>query len=84
MVARVARRQVLVQLDDAQIARLDRLTAADESRSELIRRAIDLYLEAIQEGVADLRYADAYRLTPEDLSEFEGLRQLGLVAWPER
>jgi predicted transcriptional regulator len=84
MVARVARRQVLVQLDDAQIARLDRLAAADESRSELIRRAIDLYLEAIQEGVADLRYADAYRLTPEDLSEFEGLRQLGLVAWPER
>jgi len=84
MVTRVARRQVLVQLDDAQIARLDRLAAADESRSELIRRAIDLYLEAIQEGVADLRYADAYRLTPEDLSEFEGLRQLGLVAWPER
>jgi predicted transcriptional regulator len=84
MVTRVARRQVLVQLDDAQIARLDRLAAADESRSELIRQAIDLYLEAIQEGVADLRYADAYRLTPEDLSEFVGLRQLGLAAWPER
>jgi Arc/MetJ-type ribon-helix-helix transcriptional regulator len=84
MVTRVARRQVLVQLDDAQIARLDRLAAAHENRSELIRRAIDLYLEAIQEGVADLRYSDAYRLTPEDLSEFAGLRQLGLAAWPER
>jgi predicted transcriptional regulator len=84
MVTRVARRQVLVQLDDKQIARLDRLAAADESRSELIRQAIDLYLEAIQEGVADLRYADAYRLTPEDLSEFAGLRELGLTAWPER
>ena len=84
MLACVARRQTLVQLDDVQISRLDRLAAAHESRSELIRRAIDLYLEAIQEGVTDLRYADAYRLTPEDLSEFAGLGELGLAAWPER
>ena len=84
MVRRMARRQVLVQLDDAQIARLDRLVSGDASRSELIRQAIDLYLEAIHEGVADLRYADAYRLTAEDLSEFAGLRELGLAAWPER
>ena len=73
-----------MQLDDAQIARLDRVVAGDASRSELIRQAIDLYLEAIQEGVTDLRYADAYRLTPEDLSEFAGLGELGLAAWPER
>jgi Arc/MetJ-type ribon-helix-helix transcriptional regulator len=84
MVRRMARRQVLVQLDDAQIARLDRLAAADASRSELIRRAIDLYLEAIYEGVADLRYADAYRRMPEDLAEFASLREQGLAAWPER
>ena len=84
MVTRMARRQVVVQLDDAQIARLDRVVAGDASRSELIRRAIDLYLAAIQEGVAELRYSDAYRLTPEDLSEFAGLRELGLAAWPER
>ncbi len=81
----MARRQVLVQLDDAQIARLDRVaTKADASRSELIRRAIDLYLEATQEAVADLIYADAYRRIPEDLKEFAGLRELGLAAWPER
>jgi Arc/MetJ-type ribon-helix-helix transcriptional regulator len=84
MVRRMARRQVLVQLDDAQIARLDRLVAADSSRSELIRRAIDLYLEAIQESVADVRYADAYRRMPEDPAEFASLRELGLTAWPGR
>ena len=84
MVRRMARRQVLVQLDDAQIARLDRLVSGDASRSELIRQAIDLYLEAIHEGVADLQYADAYRRMPEDLAEFAGFRELGLAAWPER
>ena len=49
----MARKQVLVQLDDGQVAALDRLarTAAD-SRSELIRRAIDLYLEAAGEAPA--------------------------------
>lgn len=44
----MARKQVLVQLEDAQVAALDRLaTASDDSRSELIRRAIDRYVEAI-------------------------------------
>ena len=83
MVIRMARRQVLVQLDDGQVAALDRLAdAADDSRSELIRRAIDLYLEAVGEAVADLRYADAYRRVPEDLEEFSALRGAGLAAWP--
>ena len=84
MMPRMARKQVLVQLDDGQVAALDRLadTAAD-SRSELIRRAIDLYLEAAGEAVADLRYADAYRRMPEDPAELEGLRALSASAWPE-
>lgn len=80
----VARKQVLVQLDDAQVAALDRLaTAADDSRSELIRRAIDLYVEAVREGVADVRYAEAYARTPEELGEFAELRGLAMQAWPE-
>jgi hypothetical protein len=83
MVARVARRQVLVQLDDAQVAVLDRLAdAADDSRSELIRRAIDLYVEAVGEAVADVRYAEAYLRLPEDLDEFAALRDLALGTWP--
>ncbi len=83
MVFDMARRQVLVQLDDGQVAALDRLAdAADDSRSELIRRAIDLYVEAVGEAVADLRYADAYRRFPEDLEEFSALRGVALAALP--
>jgi predicted transcriptional regulator len=84
MVAAVVRKQVLVQLDDAQIGVLDRLAAAsDESRSGLIRRAVDLYVQAVDEGIADAAYADAYRFHPEDLEEFAGLRSAGLLAWPD-
>ena len=53
MVARMSRKQVLVQLDDAQVARLDVLSdAAGDSRSGMIRRALDLYLEAVADRVA--------------------------------
>ena len=84
MIAPMARRQVLVQLDDAQVTRLDALaSASDDSRSELIRRAIDLYVEAVGEAVADVRYATAYERVPEDLEEFAGLRALAAAAWPD-
>jgi len=83
MIDPMSRKQVLVQLDDAQVARLDALAlAADDSRSELIRRAIDLYMEAVGEAVADLRYAAAYERIPEDLEEFAGLRALAARTWP--
>jgi hypothetical protein len=85
MVGSMARKQVLVQLDDAQVARLDVVgDAVGDSRSELIRRALDLYLEAVDEGLADLRYAQAYQRLPEDLDELAGLRSLGLSVWPDR
>ena len=84
MMPHMARKQVLVQLDDTQVAALDHLArTASDNRSELIRRAIDLYLEAAGEAVADLRYADAYRRMPEDPAELEGLRALSASAWPE-
>ena len=52
----MTRVQVLVQLDDAQVERLDAIAdAAEDSRSELIRRAIDLYVDASAEAVADVR-----------------------------
>jgi hypothetical protein len=79
----MSRKQVLVQLDDAQVARLDALAlASDDSRSELIRRAIDLYMEAVGEAVADLHYTAAYERIPEDLEEFAGLRALAARTWP--
>lgn len=84
MLSGMARTQVLVQLDDAHVAALDGLAhAGDESRSELIRRAIDLYVEAVGEAVADIHYAEAYERVPEDLEEFAGLRALAAKAWPE-
>jgi metal-responsive CopG/Arc/MetJ family transcriptional regulator len=83
MVADVGRKQVLVQLDDTQVDVLDRIgEALDESRSELIRRAIDLYLEAVREEVADARYAEAYRRIPEDVGASTELLAAGLAAWP--
>ena len=85
MVARMARKQVLVQLDEAQIAQLDRLIAdGEDNRSGLIRRAIDLYLDAVAEGLANVRYAEAYRRIPEDLDEHAAMRSLALEAWPDR
>ncbi|MGE5226149.1 MAG: ribbon-helix-helix protein, CopG family [Planctomycetaceae bacterium] len=81
----MGRRQVLVQLDDAQVQALDRLLPlAEGSRSELIRRAVDLYVRALDEAVADVRYAEAYRALPEVLEDDAALRSLALRAWPER
>ena len=83
MLTPVTRRQVLVQLDDSQVESLDRIAEAfDESRSELIRDAIDLYVGGVREAVADVHYAEAYQRLPEDLQEFAGLRELALGAWP--
>jgi predicted transcriptional regulator len=66
------------------VAALDRLAErSGESRSELIRRAIDRYVEAVREAIADIRYAEAYERVPEDLDELAGLRALGAEAWPE-
>jgi predicted transcriptional regulator len=84
MIVDMARVQVLVQLDDAQVDKLDTVAATvDDSRSELIRRAIDLFLAAVDESVADVRYAEAYRRAPDDPEELDALRTLAAAAWPE-
>ena len=84
MVVIVARKQVLVQLDDLIVARLDRLTEPmDASRSDLIRRAVNLWLEAVDGAAADVRYAEAYRRIPDDLRENEAWEAAQLETWPE-
>ena len=55
----------------------------DASRSDLIRRAIDLWLEALDEAEADVRYAEAYRRVPDDLAENAAWEALALETWPE-
>jgi Arc/MetJ-type ribon-helix-helix transcriptional regulator len=61
----VARKQVIVQLDDELVRRLDESAAADRiSRSEALRRAARDYLEREWEREADRRYAQSYREHP--------------------
>jgi len=64
-VAVVTRKQIIVQLDDDLVRRLDESAAADGvSRSEAIRRAAREYLEHEREREADRRYEQSYREHP--------------------
>ncbi|GIV00544.1 MAG: hypothetical protein KatS3mg014_2159 [Actinomycetota bacterium] len=80
----VARRQVLVQLDDELVEELDRHAARlGVSRSELIRRAAGALLEAFAEAEAEREMVESYRQHPEDPSEFAAFERAALEAWPE-
>jgi metal-responsive CopG/Arc/MetJ family transcriptional regulator len=80
----MARKQVLVQLDDELIDRLDGLVGElDTNRSDLIRRAVTAYLRAAGEAKADIAHIEAYLRIPEDPGEFAGLEQAGYETWPE-
>lgn len=84
MLEPVARKQVLVQLDDELIGRLDRLVGTlDTNRSDLIRRAVTAFLRAADEAKADADHIEAYVRAPEDPAEFAGLERAGYDAWPE-
>jgi metal-responsive CopG/Arc/MetJ family transcriptional regulator len=61
----MARRQTLVQLDDARIAALDQRAAiSGRSRSELIREAVDLLLDSGEAGAIDAAIVAGYELHP--------------------
>jgi predicted transcriptional regulator len=82
MVDRMARRQVLVQLDDDLVARLDTVAAAlDRNRSELIREALAAYLDAGREAAWDARTIRAYLEIPEDPAELEAFMRVAV--WPD-
>lgn len=73
----VMRQQVLVQLDDELVARLDAL--AEEmgtNRSELLRRGARAVIEAAENADADRRLQDAYRRQPVDPVLVESARRL--------
>ncbi len=62
----MARRQVLVQLDDALVERLDAQAATTKlSRSELIRRAIASHMRDLDWAEQDLAAVESYRRSPE-------------------
>jgi hypothetical protein len=63
----MARREVLVQLDDALVERLDRLAAElGTSRSGLLRRGALAVLEAEDVAAADRELIAAYGRQPPD------------------
>jgi metal-responsive CopG/Arc/MetJ family transcriptional regulator len=82
MVAQMARRQVLVQLDDGLVDRLDRAAEAlGRNRSELIREAVSAYLDACREAGWDVRTVRAYLEIPEDPAELDAFARA--AAWPD-
>jgi metal-responsive CopG/Arc/MetJ family transcriptional regulator len=63
----MARREVLVQLDDDLVEQLDRLaTTLGTNRSELLRRGAQAVIEAETLMVADRALVAAYRRQPAD------------------
>ncbi len=63
----MARRQSLVQLSDELIALLDeRAAKSGQSRSALIRSAVERYLASDVDGAIDVALVAAYRSVPQD------------------
>ena len=73
----MARKEVLVQLDDRLVARLDEAAAAlGTSRSELLRRGALAVLEAQELQAADAQLREAYLRTPQDPAIVESALRL--------
>lgn len=80
----MARREVLVQLDDELVDRLDTLASAlGTSRSELLRRGAQAVLEAEQLAAADRELQAAYRRQPADPALVDSARRLAASTSPE-
>ena len=73
----MARQQVLVQLDDELVERLDALAAElGTNRSELLRRGARAVIEAADNADADLQLRAAYRRQPVDPMLIDSARRL--------
>jgi metal-responsive CopG/Arc/MetJ family transcriptional regulator len=80
----MGRREVLVQLDDDLVARLDQLAEVEgTSRSELLRRGASAVLEAADQLEADRVLRDAYRRVPQDPALVSAARRLAAQTAPE-
>jgi predicted transcriptional regulator len=80
----MARKQVLVQLDDDLVARLDELAERlAMSRSALLRRAALLVLEQAWEVEAEHLTIEAYRRQPEDPAWVATMSRLAAGTAPE-
>ncbi len=73
----MARREVLVQLDDDLVERLDALSQdLGTSRSELLRRGAQAVLASADLARADRELQDAYRRRPVDPDLLQAARRL--------
>lgn len=80
----MTRREVLVQLDDELVVRLDRLAKQEgTSRSELLRRGAAAVLEAAELLDADRALQEAYRRVPQDPALVASARRLAARVTPE-
>jgi metal-responsive CopG/Arc/MetJ family transcriptional regulator len=80
----VGRRQVLVQLDDDLVVRLDRVAAErGSSRSELLRHGALAVLEAHELRKADRELQEAYRRMPQDPELVRFAAELSAQTVPE-
>ena len=80
----MGRKEVLVQLDDDLIDRLDRLAVKQgTSRSELLRRGAAAVLEAAEHAEADRALQEAYRRVPQDPAVVSAATRLAALTAPE-
>jgi len=79
----MARREVLVQLDDDLVGQLDELARRrGVSRSELLRRGALAVIEAEEITAADTQLQEAYRRQPQDPLLVEAARRLAAETAP--
>lgn len=79
----MARRQVIVQLDDKLVAALDRVARQEGvSRSELLRRAALALLEARKVVRQERKLVAAYRRFPQDPVLVEAAARLAAETAP--
>jgi metal-responsive CopG/Arc/MetJ family transcriptional regulator len=80
----MGRREVLVQLDDELVDRLDRLAEQQgTNRSELLRRGAAAVLEAAEQAAADRALQAAYRRLPQDPAIVTAASRLAAQTAPE-
>lgn len=78
------RQEVLVQLDDELVDRLDRLAEAEgTNRSALLRRGAAAVLDAAEQMQADRDLRDAYRRIPQDPALVASAKRLAAQTAPE-
>lgn len=79
----MARREVLVQLDDNLVEQLDALAAElGTNRSELLRRGAQAILDAEAMAAADKELREAYRRQPADPALIQSARRLAAETAP--